>query len=83
MDVHRPQSKPRGRFDTSAVAERHMITPGDRMNWEGIRIIDKEVNWHSSKVKKALHTEAAKPALNYDRGVEVSASWLKLVYKRE
>ena len=53
------------------------------MNWEGIRIIDKEVNWHSSKVKKALHTEAAKPALNYDRGVEVSASWLKLVYKRE
>ena len=60
---------------------KHVVITGHQMNWDGTRIIDGKVKWHSCKVKEALHIEAAKPALNRDRGVKVSASWLRLVHK--
>ena len=54
------------------------------MNWDETRIIiDREVKRHSCKVKEALHIEAMKPTLNRDRGIELSALWLRLVHKRE
>ena len=42
VDEHRRQSKPGGRFDTSSDME-HVITTGHQMNWDGTRIIDREV----------------------------------------
>ena len=75
------QSKPGERFDTSAVVEHEVIT-GHRMNWDETRIIDRQVKWPSCKVKEALHIEAAKLALNRDRGVELSASCYSWYIKR-
>ena len=55
VDKHRQQSKPGARFDIFEVVE-HVVTTGHQMNWDGTRIMDSEMKWHSRKVKEAFCT---------------------------
>ena len=65
--------------EVSAAAE-HVIITGHRMNWDETRITDRVVKRHSRKVRRALHIDAAKLALNYNRSVELTP-WLRLLHK--
>ena len=67
-----------GRVDLSAIAE-HARLKDHRIDWSGARIVEVERKWHARKVKEALIIARENPALNKDKGMELSLSWLNLM----
>ena len=64
-------------FDKSAVAEYATFNKHD-IDWENLRVLQKEQRWHNREVKEALLINCRKPAMNKDVGLELSVAWKRL-----
>lgn len=54
--------------NTSAILEHHQKS-GHRINWDSVKILDRESSMLKRKVKEALHIKRHRPALNRDTGL--------------
>ena len=70
-----------GKVEASAVAD-HVWNHDHRIDWDGARVLDKERNWTSRKIREALHIAKNRPDMNKDRGLLLSSRWTKLVTKK-
>ena len=66
------------RFDKSAVAE-YATFNKHNINWENLKVIQKEQRWHNRKVKETLLINCRKPAMNKDVGLELSVACKSLL----
>ena len=66
------------RIDQSAVAE-HAWMNDPTIDWVSAKVVDSDRRTGSRRIREALHIARSSPAMNKDRGVDLSASWLNLV----
>ena len=75
---HRRHANPGGRFDLSAVAE-HAVVAGHSIAWDSAIVVCREQEWYPRKVKEALCINMKDPAMNKDKGMELSPAWIEVV----
>ena len=78
LSEHRWHAKPGGRFDLSAVAE-HAVVASHSITWDRTIVVCREQEWHPRKMKEALYINMKDPALNKDKGMELSHAWIEVV----
>ncbi len=69
-------------LDTSkfAVAQ-HTLEEGHRIDWSGSKVIDKETNWHTRRIKEAIHIRRILN-FNQDEGLAISPIWTSDIVRR-
>ena len=78
LSEHRRHAKPGSRFDLSAVAE-HAVVAGHSIAWDSTIVVCREQEWHPHKVKEALYINMKDPAMNKDKGMELSPAWMEVM----
>ena len=63
LDEHR-------RLTSSAIRE-HMDTTGHTIDWQNVKILEREQHDMKRKIKEAIHIRKRKPALNRDLGIDL------------
>ena len=63
IDEHR-------RLTSSAIRE-HMDTTGHTIDWQNVKILEREQHDMKRKIKEAIHIRKRKPALNRDLGIDL------------
>jgi hypothetical protein len=63
---------------SSAIHE-HIERTGHRIDWDNIKIIDKEQDTIKRKIKEAIHIKLKKPSLNRDQGLDLPPIYNQLL----
>ena len=67
-------------YDEANGVAKHAWKNSHRPNWEEVRILDRESNWHKRKIKEALHMKLNKNAFS-EPSTMPSNTWLALLRK--
>ena len=78
LSEHRRHAKPGSRFHLSAVAK-HAVVAGHSIAWDSAIVVYRDQEWHRRKIKDALYINMKDPAMNKEKGMELSPAWIEVV----
>ena len=68
------------RTQTSAVSE-HAMTTGHSPLWNKVKFIDRDLHWHTHRVKEAIHIRLHPNNINSDSGIEIPEAQMPTIKK--
>ena len=57
----------------------HAVVAGHSIAWDSAIVVCREEEWHPRKMKEALYINMKDPAMNKDKGMELSPAWIEVV----